>query len=96
MLLATVSIMGQPIVRIGWIDTIRISDVRVTNDAIYALAGFVILLGTMVAYDVRSRGRPHRAVALGAPGLLVALILSGVLVPGTELGRRFILWWGGL
>lgn len=96
MLLATVSIMGQPIVRIGWIDAIRISDVRVTNDAIYGLAGFVVLLGTIVAYDIWSRGRPHRAVVIGAPALLGALIFSGLLVPGTEVGRRLILWWGGL
>jgi len=96
MLLATVSIMGQPIVRIGWIDAIRISDVRVTNDAIYGLAGFVVLLGAIIAYDLWSRGRPHRAVVFGAPALLGALIFSGLLVPSTEVGRRFILWWGGL
>lgn len=95
MLLATVSMMGQPMVRIGQIEAIRISDVRVTNDAIYGLGGLVILLGMIVVYDIWSRGRPHRAVAVGAPALLGAIVFTGLLVPGSEMGRSFILWWGG-
>ncbi|MFW6201648.1 MAG: hypothetical protein ACOC8B_03660 [Gemmatimonadota bacterium] len=95
MLLATVSMMGQPIVRIGQIEAIRISDVRVANDAIYGLGGLVVLLAVIVAYDVWNRGRPHRAVAIGAPALLGAIVFTGLLIPGSELGRSFILWWGG-
>lgn len=95
MLLATVSMMGQPIVRIGQIEAIRISEVRGTNDAIYGLGGLAVLLLLIVAYEVRSRGRPHPAVAIGAPALLGAIVFTGLLIPGSEMGRSFILWWGG-
>lgn len=96
MLLATVSMMGQPMVRIGQIEAIRISDVRVTNDAVYGLGGLAVLLSMIVAHDVWSRGRPHRAVAIGAPVLVGAIVCTGLLVPGSEMGRSFIVWWGGL
>lgn len=95
MLLATVSMMGQPLVRIGQIEAIRFSDVRVTNDAIYGLGGLAVLLSVIVVHDVWRRGRPHRAVAIGAPALLGAIVCTGLLVPGSEMGRSFIVWWGG-
>lgn len=96
MLLATVSMMGQPMVRIGQIEAIRISDVRGTNDAIYGLGGLAVLLLLIVAYELRSRGRPHPAVAIGAPALLGAIVFTGLIIPGSEMGRAFILWWSGL
>lgn len=95
MLLATVSIMGQPLVRIGQIEAIRISDVRIANDAIYGLGGQVVLLVMILAYDSWNRGRPHRAVVIGAPATLGAIVFTGLLIPGSEMGRNFILWWGG-
>jgi len=92
MLLATVSMMGQPLVRIGQIPAIKISDVRITNDAIYGFGGLAVLLLIILAHDVYRRGRPHRVVAIGAPAFLGGMVLITNLVANTSAGRAFILW----
>lgn len=92
MLLATLAMMGQPLVRIGQLDALLISEVRMVNDAIYGLGGFLLLLLVVVAHDVWVRGRPHPAVAIGGPALLLGMVGMGLVVSNSPLGQALILW----
>lgn len=94
MLLATLSMMGQPLVRIGQIPAIRISEVRVENDAIYGLGGLAVLVGVTIAYDLWKRRKPHPVFAVGGPGFLAALTIVGLFVANSPAGRAVVLWLG--
>lgn len=92
MLLATLSIMGQPLVRIGWMDWFRLSENRGTNDAIYGLGGLAALWAIVLMYEAWTRGRPHFVTVVGGALFLAAVIVMGLLVPGSRLGTSLILW----
>lgn len=92
MLLATLSMMSQPLVRIGQLDVLRISDVRMTNGAVYGPGGLLLLLLIVVAHDVWTRGRPHRVVAIGVPALLVGLVSMGMVVSNSSFAQAVGLW----
>lgn len=92
LLLATLSLMGQPLVRIGQLESLVISEIRMTNDAIYGLGGLLLLLLLAVVHDVWVRGRPHRVIAIGAPALLLGLAVMGVAVPRSAFAQAVVLW----
>lgn len=92
MLLASVSISSQALSRVGQIGFLKLSDVRFVNDAIYGLGGMALLLALLIAHDVFTRGRPHKAVAIGAPALLGAIVVTGLVIPSSSFGQLVVLW----
>lgn len=91
-LLATLSMMGQPLTRIGQLEILVISESRMINDAVYGLGGLLLLLVLVIAHDLWVRGKPHRVTAIGVPALLLGLIGMGVAVPNSAFGQAVILW----
>jgi hypothetical protein len=83
MLLASLSMMPQSLARLGEFEPIRIGP---ASDVVYALGGLVLLLATVVIYDLWARGRPHPAVLWGAPAIVAAIALAAVIVPATGFG----------
>jgi hypothetical protein len=92
MLLATLSIMGQPLVRIGWMESVRLSNNRGINDSIYGLGGLAALWVIVLMYEAWTRGRPHLVTVIGGTLFLAAVIVMGLLVPTSRLGTALILW----
>lgn len=92
MLLATLSIMGQPLVRIGWMEWLRLSDNRGINDTIYGLGGLAVLWVIVMLYEAWTRGRPHLVTVIGGALFLAAVVVMGLLVPRSRLGTSLILW----
>lgn len=91
MLLATLSMMGQPLARIGHFEIFRLSDSIIVNDAIYGLGGILVLFSIVVIHDIREFGRPHFTVAWGIPLQLGLTIIAGLMIAGTEFGHSLIL-----
>lgn len=92
MLLATLSMMGQPLVRIGHFDLFRVSDSIIINDAIYGLGGLLLLFTFALIHDIRTLGRPHFAVAWGIPLQVVLTIITGLFIANSDLGHHLIFW----
>lgn len=90
MLLATLSMMGQPLVRIGHLDLFRLSDSLIVNDAVYGLGGILLLFSFVVIHDIRRLKRPHPVVAWGIPLQLGLTILTGVVIANSEFGYSLI------
>lgn len=90
MLLATLSIMGPPLVRIGHFDLFRVSDSIIINDAIYGLGGLLVLFTVVLIHDIRTLGRPYFIVAWGIPLQVVFTILTGLFIANSEFGHSFI------
>ncbi len=91
MLLATLSIMGPPLVRIGGFDAFRISDSLFVNDAIYALGGLLILYSMILIHDLRTLGRPHSTLLWGVPLTLGLMFSAGLGISGSEWGQQLVL-----
>lgn len=92
MLLATLSMMGQPLVRIGHLDLFRLSDSIIVNDAIYGLGGILLLFSFVVIHDIRTIKRVHPAVAWGIPLQLGLTIITGIVIANSEFGHSLILY----
>lgn len=92
MLLASISISGQALSRVGQIGILKLSDVRFVNDAIYGLGGMALLLLILAGHDMVTRRRLHAAVGIGAPMLLTAIIVTGLVIPNSSLAHALILW----
>lgn len=92
MLVATLAIMGPPLVRIGHIDGLRVSESFVVNDAVWSLGGILILHGVLVIHDLRGRGRPHAVVVIGLLLYLAMTFGAGLGIASTEAGQGFIHW----
>lgn len=91
MLLATLSIMGPPLVRIGGFDAFRVSESLFVNDAIYALGGLLILYSMILIHDLRALGRPHSTLLWGAPLTLGLVFTAGLGISGSEWGQQLVL-----
>lgn len=92
MLLATLSMMGQPLVRIGHSDLFRLSDSIIVNDAVYGLGGILVLFSFVVIHDILTLKRLHPAVAWGIPLQLGLTILTGLVIANSEFGHSLILF----
>jgi hypothetical protein len=90
MLLATLSMMGQPLVRIGHFDLLRVSDSIIINDAIYGLGGLLLLFAFVVIHDIRTLGRPHFIVVWGIPLQVVFTIITGLFIANSEFGHSLV------
>ncbi len=90
MLLATLSMMGQPLVRIGHFDFFQVSDSIIINDAIYGLGGLLLLFTIVLIHDIRTLGRPHFSVVWGIPLQVVLTIITGLFIANTEFGYSLI------
>lgn len=90
MLFATLSIMGQPLTRIGHFDLFRISDLLMINDAIYGLGGIMVLFLIVGIYDMRVLGRPHRTFWWAMSFQLGLTIVCGIIIAPTEFGKGLI------
>lgn len=91
MLLGTLSIMGQPLVRIGHLDLFRVSDSMIVNDAVYGLGGILALFTVVAIHDVIVLRRVHHTVAWGLPFQLGMTILAGLVLSTSEFGHALIL-----
>lgn len=90
MLLATLSMMGQPLVRIGHFDLLQVSDSIIINDAIYGLGGLLLLFAFVVIHDIRALGCPHFIVVWGIPLQVVFTIITGLFIANSEFGHSLI------
>lgn len=90
MLLATLSMMGQPLVRIGHFDLFRLSDSIIINDAIYGLGGLLLVFTFLLIHDIRTLGRPHFTVLWGIPLQIGLTIITGLFIANSEFGYRLI------
>jgi len=90
MLFATLSIMGQPLTRIGHFDLFRVSDSLGVNDAIYGLGGIIVLFLIVGIYDMLILGRPHRTFWWAISLQLGLTIVGGILIAPTEFGQGLI------
>ncbi|MGD8749278.1 MAG: hypothetical protein PVI44_12515 [Balneolaceae bacterium] len=90
MLFATLSIMGQPLTRIGHFDLFRVSDLLMINDAIYGLGGIIVLFLIVGIYDMRVLGRPHRTFWWAMSFQLGLTIIGGMIIASTEFGQGLI------
>lgn len=91
MLLATLSMMGQPLARIGHFDAFRLSDSIIVNDAIYGLGGILVLFSFVVIHDILVLKRPHFTVVYGIPLQLGLTIIAGLVIANSEFGHSLIL-----
>lgn len=91
MLMATLTMMGQPLARIGHFDAFRLSDSLIVNDAIYGLGGVVLLYVMVMIHDVWLSGRPHSTIVWGMPLHLGLMIVAGLVISGSEFGQSLIL-----
>lgn len=92
MLLATLSMMGQPLVRIGHLEMFRLSDSIIMNDAIYGLGGNLLLFSFVVIHDILTLKRVHPVVAWGLPLQLGLTIFTGLVIANSEFGHSLILF----
>lgn len=90
MLFATLSIMGQPLTRIGHFDLLRVSDLLMINDAVYGLGGIVVLFLIIGIHDMRELGQPHRTFWWAISFQLGLTIVGGMIIAQTEFGQRLI------
>lgn len=89
-LFATLSIMGQPLTRIGHFDLFRVSDLLMINDAIYGLGGIIVLFLIIGIYDMQVLGRPHRTFWWAMSFQLGLTIVGGIIIAPTEFGQGLI------
>lgn len=94
MLLASLSMISQPLARFATYEPLRISQQQVVNDAVYGLGGLTLLLAVVVLHDVLVRGRPHPAVLWGAPLLLGSIVVTGLALPHIGFTQSLILLLG--
>ena len=87
MLLASLSMMGQALARLGRFPALQIGDSPLLSEAIYGLGGQAALLGLLVGHDLRTNRRVHPTVAWGAPLLLVSILTAGLVIPMTGFGQ---------
>lgn len=90
MLFATLSMMGQPLTRLGQFDFFILSDVRPVNDAIFGLGGLFVLFLVVAIYDVRKLGRPHPTFWLAISLQFGLTIISALWIAPTEFGQSVI------
>ena len=94
MLLATFSMMGQPLGRLARFEALQFSSSQFWNELVYGLGGLLFLFLTLIAYDLVKRGRPHPASILGPPLTIVATFISATLIPSTRVGQGLVLMFG--
>jgi uncharacterized membrane protein YozB (DUF420 family) len=91
MLLASMSMMGQSLGRIGRFPGMRLSDSFMLNEVVYGLGGLAALLLSIVIHDLIVRRRVHPVTAWGAPLLLASIIMAALLLPKTTFAQALIL-----
>jgi len=91
MLLASLSMMLQSLARIGKFPLLQLVEPAFLNEVIFGLGGLLLLLLTLVVFDVLIRRRPHPVSLWGAPLLLVSFIFAAVIVPTTKFGQALVL-----
>ncbi len=91
MLLASLSMMGQSLGRIGKFPLLQLVEPAFLNEVIFGLGGLFLLLLTLVVFDLLIRRRPHPVSLSGAPLLLVFIVFAVVVVPTTKFGQSLVL-----
>ena len=94
MLLATFSMMGQPLGRLAHIEALQFSQSQFLNEIVYGLGGILALLLSLIVFDVLVRGRPHLASAIGAPLMFGSVFLSATVIPQSRIGQGLVLIFG--
>lgn len=91
MLFATLSMMGQPLTRVGQFDFLILSNVRMLNDFVYGLGGLFVLFLIVAIHDMRKLGKPHPTFWLAISLQFGLTIVSGLMIAPTEFGQQLIL-----
>lgn len=91
MLFATLSMMGQPLTRLGQFDFFILSNIRMVNDAIFGLGGLFVLFLIFAIHDIRKLGKPHPTFWLAISLLFGLTIVSGLMIAPTEFGQQLVL-----
>ena len=91
MLFATLSMMGQPLTRLGQFDFFVLSEVRMVNDAIFGLGGLFMLFLIVAIHDMWKLGKPHPVFWLAISLQFGLTIISALLIAPTEFGQQLIL-----
>ena len=92
MLLASFGMMGQSLGRLGRFPAVQFSDAPLLNEVIFGLGGLVALLGSLCAYDLITRRRPHPVTAVGCPVFLGSILFAALVLPYTSVAQSIILW----
>lgn len=85
MLLASMSMMLQAVGRIGRFPALPGSEIS------WALGGLLVLLISLVLFDVVAHRRLHPVTLWGPPLLFVSIVLCSLVVPQTGVGQALIL-----
>jgi hypothetical protein len=91
MLFATLSMMGQPLTRLGQFDLFILSDVRMVNDAIFGLGGLFMLFLIVAIHDMWKLGKPHPVFWLAISLQFGLTIISAILIAPSKFGQQLIL-----
>ena len=85
MLLASISIAAPALGRIA-----RFPTFDGIPDGAIAFGGLLALLIAVLLHDVVCEKRVHRVTLVGAPFLLVCLVLGGLVIANTDFARTFV------
>lgn len=92
MLLASISITPPATHRVGLLPFLQALDSREANALVFAVAGLLVLLLSLVLYDVVALRRLHPVTAWGVPGSFAWFLVCIFVIPGTALGETTAEW----